>query len=321
MTARAHDVARAARLLEAGELVAFPTETVYGLGADAENPQAVARIYAAKGRPADHPVIVHVAAGASLQHWASGVPGFAQRLIDTYWPGPLTLVLRKQPGVADACAGGQSTLGLRCPSHPLAQALLREFRGGRGGLAAPSANRYGRISPTTAQHVRDELGAAVALVLDGGPCEVGIESTIVDCSRGHPVLLRPGIITRDALAHTLGMPVALPDAAAPRVSGSLASHYAPRTPLVLHARAQLGEALAQALRAGQRVGGMSFGPAPAPMETWQVLGQAPREAAARLYATLRALDASGLDVLLAEAPPDGAAWDAVRDRLQRAAQR
>jgi L-threonylcarbamoyladenylate synthase len=317
----APQLARAARLLEAGALVAFPTETVYGLGADAENAAAVAKIYAAKGRPAGHPVIVHLAQGAALAHWVRTVPRFAHALIDAFWPGPLTLVFDKQPGVADACTGGQATIGLRCPSHPLAQALLREFRLGRGGLAAPSANRFGRISPTTAQHVRDELGDAVAMVLDGGPCAVGIESTIVDCSRAQPVLLRPGMVSRAQLEQVLGMPVALPDAAAPRVSGSLASHYAPRTPLELHAFEDLPRRIDQALRDGRRIGGLSFRPLARAPEAWRVLGEDAAQAAQGLYAALRELDALGLDLLLAERPRLEAAWQGIADRLQRAAHR
>src|SRR4249919_832993 len=185
------EIARAAAILRAGGLVAFPTETVYGLGADASSPAALGRMFAAKGRPSDHPVIVHLQAGEDLTHWARNIPVVAQQLADHFWPGPLTLVLRRAAGVLDAVTGGQETVGLRTPSHPIAQRLLKAFG---GGIAAPSANRFGRVSPTTAQHVRDELGDALDLILDGGPCEVGIESTIVDLSTGTPVLLRPGRI-------------------------------------------------------------------------------------------------------------------------------
>ena len=237
-------IADAARQLLAGELVAFPTETVYGLGADAENPQAVARIYAAKGRPANHPVIVHVAPQADLGYWAREVPAQAQRLIDAFWPGPLTLILPRAPHVGAAVSGGQDSIGLRCPSHPVAQALLSAFAagkpGGHGGVAAPSANKFGQVSPTHAEHVRNEFPQEVAQgmpVLDGGAAEVGIESTIVDLSRlGQgvgPVLLRPGHITPAQIAAVLGVPVGMPDAAAPRASGTLKAHYAPHTPLEL----------------------------------------------------------------------------------------
>ncbi|WP_262054686.1 L-threonylcarbamoyladenylate synthase, partial [Burkholderia thailandensis] len=213
----------AAALLDAGELVAFPTETVYGLGGDAQNPAAVARIYAAKGRPANHPVIVHLAPGSDPGYWVDSLPADAQKLIDAFWPGPLTLILKRAARIPDAVSGGQDSVGLRCPSHPVAQALLRAFdarRGGHGGVAAPSANRFGHVSPTTAQHVRDEFGDAVH-VLDGGPSDVGIESTILDLSRGFPALLRPGDVSPRQIADVLGVAPRLPDgsdATAPRAS-------------------------------------------------------------------------------------------------------
>jgi L-threonylcarbamoyladenylate synthase len=225
------EVSRAADLLRAGELVAFPTETVYGLGADASNPRAVARIFAAKGRPADHPLIVHLPDAAHLPRWAVDIPDAAHKLAAALWPGPLTLILRRHPSVSDAITGGQNTVGLRVPNHPLALQLLREFD---GGVAAPSANRFGHVSPTTAAHVREELGTSVALILDGGPCAVGIESTILDLSGTHARILRPGMLDADAIAGILGAPPIVggsPDA--PRVSGSLEAHYAPRTPLRL----------------------------------------------------------------------------------------
>ncbi|MEK7737911.1 MAG: L-threonylcarbamoyladenylate synthase, partial [Pseudomonadota bacterium] len=220
----AAQIAHAVTLLRAGELVAFPTETVYGLGADAANPAAVAKIFAAKGRPADHPLIVHLPSAEALDAWAREVPESARKLAAAFWPGPLTLILKRQPQVPDAVTGGQDTVGLRVPDHPLALALLKAFDGGRfRGIAAPSANRYGRISPTSAAHVRAELGAAVPLVLDGGDCQVGIESTIVDLSRGTPRLLRPGAIGAADIAHVLGanldkISLEHPDASAPRVS-------------------------------------------------------------------------------------------------------
>lgn len=220
----------AVRRLEAGELVAFPTETVYGLGADAENPQAIARIYALKGRPSNHPVIVHVVDGADLTYWADDLPGIAVQLVEAFWPGPLTLILKRAPHIPAAVAGGQDSIGLRCPSHPVAQALLSRFKRGRGGIAAPSANKFGQVSPTTAQHVRDEFGEAI-FVLEGDGADVGIESTIVDLSRLDqgigPVLLRPGAITPEDIERVTGVTLSLPDAAAPRASGALRAHYAP----------------------------------------------------------------------------------------------
>lgn len=243
-------LAQAAQKLAAGGLVAFPTETVYGLGGDAENPDAIAAIYAAKGRPANHPVIVHVAPEADLSYWASSIPAEARALIQAFWPGPLTLILPRASHIPAAVSGGQNSVGLRCPSHPVAQALLREFArlkpGGHGGVAAPSANKFGHVSPTQAAHVQaefPELAEDRLMVLEGGPSQVGIESTIVDVSRLDegigPVLLRPGHITSEQLARVLGKPPGRPDDAAPRVSGSLKAHYAPNTPLRLVTRAQL----------------------------------------------------------------------------------
>ncbi len=317
------EIVAAVRLLEQGRLVGLPTETVYGLAADAESDAAVARIYAAKGRPADHPVIVHVHRHADPLRWASELSPDALRLMAAFWPGPLTLVLRRNPGVADACAGGQDTIALRCPDHPLAQALLKEFKAGQGGLAAPSANRFGRVSPTTAAHVRAELGDAVAMVLDGGPCAVGIESTIVDCSQpGRPPrVLRPGGISAQALADVLDCAaedlLARPLESAPRVPGALASHYAPRTPLRLAAAAAIDARWKPAGAVGV------LAPRPAPLaDPRGIWIQAPSDAegyAHHLYAALRDLDGRGLDAIWVERLPGDPAWDAVRDRLRRAA--
>ncbi len=224
------EIARAAAILRAGGLVAFPTETVYGLGADASNASALRRMFAAKGRPSDHPVIVHLQAAEELTRWSREMPAIAQRLADRFWPGPLTLVLQRAAGVLDAVTGGQETVGLRVPAHPMARRLLQAFG---GGIAAPSANRFGRVSPTTAQHVRDELGGAVDLILDGGACEVGIESTIVDLSTGAAILLRPGRISATAIEQVTGQPVLSATSASPRASGTLAAHYAPTIPLRL----------------------------------------------------------------------------------------
>ena len=246
-------------------MVAFPTETVYGLGADATNPAAVAKIFAAKGRPQDHPVIVHLGSIELLPLWAGEIPTAAHKLAAAFWPGPLTLILKRAAGVSDCVTGGQDTVGLRIPGHPVALELLQAFAGEEGGrrfsgVAAPSANKFGRISPTMAEHVRAELGAAVQTVLDGGECGVGIESTIVDLSRGRAVLLRPGQITPAQIAAVLGTEVELPDAAAPRVSGALDSHYAPRTPLHLVPAAELPAKLA-ALR-GKRLAVLARAAAP-----------------------------------------------------------
>lgn len=318
----------AARVLEQGGLVAFPTETVYGLGADAENPQAVARIYAAKERPQDHPVIVHVAPGADLAYWAADIPAEAHQLAGAFWPGPLTMILRRAPNIPDAVSGGQDTVGVRCPSHPVAIALLQAFKGGKGGLAAPSANKFGNVSPTTAQHVRDEFGAdgTVAAVLDGGQSQVGIESTILDLSRlatHGPVLLRPGHISAEAIAAVIGRMAAAPDAAAPRASGTLESHYAPRTPVAVQPHGDLAATLEQLRRAGRTVALIHYSdlsPAQAALLLAAVrLPATPDGFAHALYASLRAMDERGADLILVEAPPAGSAWLGVNDRLRRAA--
>jgi len=311
-------IAHAAELLRAGELVAFPTETVYGLGADAESSDAVRRIFAAKGRPADHPVIVHLHDTTRLADWARAIPEGAQMLAAAFWPGPLTLILPRSSRVPDAVTGGQNAVGIRVPSHPVARALLAAF--GRG-IAAPSANRFGRISPTTAQHVADDLGESVSLILEGGACALGIESTIVAFTDDEPVLLRPGAIGPAELFRVLGQTPRAPNAAAPRASGTLAAHYAPKTPAVLvapdsmHAEiSQLAgrdEALAVLARTVVRPEGFD--------DTWI---DAPAGAAAYahdLYANLRALDAANADAILIEAVPADDAWLAVRDRLIRAA--
>lgn len=320
-------VMAAARELEAGKLVAFPTETVYGLGADAENPQAVAKIYAAKGRPANHPVIVHLAPDADLAYWASDIPAEARQLAEAFWPGPLTLILKRATSIPDAVSGGQNTIGLRCPSHPVAQALLREFKEGRGGVAAPSANRFGHVSPTTAQHVIDEFGngteSPLAMVLDGGQSEVGIESTILDLSRmatHGPVLLRPGAITPEQIKKVIGSLPALPDAAAPRASGTLESHYAPVTPVVIVARENLTRVLAELKASGCKAA--VIGHSNPAVDASIALQRLPGEAqgyAHDLYAALRQADSEGADVILLEATPEEADWQGVNDRLKRAA--
>ncbi|MDB5796764.1 MAG: translation factor Sua5 [Paucimonas sp.] len=322
-------IAAAARLLEQGQLVAFPTETVYGLGADAENPVAVARIFEAKGRPSDHPLIVHLAPEAALDHWAREVPAEAQRLIAAFWPGPLTLILKRAPGIPGAVSGGQDTIGLRSPAHPVALALLRAFKGGQGGIAGPSANRFGHVSPTTAAHVRAEFGDAhpgIAAILEGGQSEVGIESTIVDLSRldtAGPVLLRPGRLSSAQLAQVLGRPVLAADRAAPKASGTLDAHYAPATSLALVPSTQLEGVLRQLAARGRRVALMhySMGAAAALPALSRAIAL-PAEAAAYahdLYASLRLLDQAAAELIVVETPPADVEWEAVNDRLRRSA--
>ncbi len=310
------EIEKAAQILRKGGLVAFPTETVYGLGADASNPAAVKKIFAAKGRPADHPVIVHVAGTSDLKHWAAEVPRCAWLLAEKFWPGPLTMVLKRAKRVSDLITGGQDTVGLRVPSHPVAQQLLKAFG---GGIAAPSANRFGRLSPTTAQHVREELGDAVDLVLDGGPCDVGIESTIVDLTRETPALLRPGRISAQQIADALLAPLGESAAGRPRVSGSLESHYAPGLPLKIVYPDEIDEYLCA--RAGSLVAVLSRRGRPRDSKAtlWQVAPEMPDDYARLLYGTLRWLDMSGCRLIVVEALPALPEWTAIRDRLSRAA--
>lgn len=310
------DLARAVALLRAGALVAFPTETVYGLGADASNPQAVRRIFAAKGRPADHPLIVHLADFDQLPQWARTVPPAAVTLAKRFWPGPMTLILPRAVHVLDEVTGGQDSVGLRVPSHPLAQRLLRAFG---GGIAGPSANRFGRISPTTAEHVRAEMADRVDLVLDGGACAVGIESTIVDLTTGQAVLLRPGHISVTQLEAALGARVGQAGRASPRASGSLAAHYAPSKPLRLVGARELEGAIVEQLTRGE-VAVYAFD---APRARNGVLWRAaPPDCAAYahdLYAVLREFDDAACVSIVIESPPDTPEWLGVRDRLGRAA--
>jgi L-threonylcarbamoyladenylate synthase len=318
------DFDRAVELLRAGELVAFPTETVYGLGADASNPAAVAKIFAAKGRPADHPLIVHLAGHDAVDHWAEQVPDVAWELMETFWPGPLTLILKKQAWVPSTVTGGQDTVGLRVPGHPVALELLRRFAavaGEHAGIAAPSANRFGRISPTTAAHVREELGDRISLILDGGPCTVGIESTIVDCSRGEPVVLRPGHISPAHLEAVFGRRLAIQtDVDAPRVSGSLAAHYAPQTPMRLVASERLLDFLNIQRHKGDRCGVIAHNQPPqAGMpHVWRLLAADPVAYAHDVYAALREMDHAGVALIVVEALPETAEWAAVANRLRRA---
>jgi len=308
-------IGRAAEILKRGGLVAFPTETVYGLGADASNAAAIARLYAVKRRPADHPVIVHFASAELAFAWARDVPPAAQTLAARFWPGPLTLILKRSAKAADFVTGGQDSVGLRVPGHPVAHALLEAFG---SGVAAPSANRFGQISPTCAAHVRTDLGDEVDCVLEGGASEIGIESTIVDLSTGQPVVLRPGAIGRAALEQALGGPVLEKAAAgevAPRHSGGLERHYAPRTPARLVAPHALDRAIEQA---SGRLAVLAFSRPDARVRVWRRLPREPRAYAHALYAVLRELDAAGCDAILVESPPATAAWDAVNDRLRRA---
>lgn len=315
----------AAQRLADGELVAFPTETVYGLGARADDDAAVALIYAAKGRPADHPLIVHVAQADAARAFAAAWPERAQRLTEAFWPGPLTVIVPRAPGMGTAAAGGQDTIGLRCPAHPVAQALLTEAAAlGVAGVAAPSANRFGRVSPTQAAHVAAEFDPSL-WVLDGGACEVGIESAIVDCSRDRAVLLRPGTLTRERIEAALGGErLGSRDRDAPRASGTLEAHYAPR------AKVRLMDA--PALKAALSVLGPLAGGAKPPVAVYSrtvgplpagIPGRAmPADAAAAaqaLFSALRELDACGTPLIWIETPPAESTWDGVRDRLQRAA--
>jgi L-threonylcarbamoyladenylate synthase len=301
----------AAAAWRAGALVAFPTETVYGLGADAANPAALARIFAAKGRPTDHPLIVHVAEAAAISAWAAEVPDVAWRLAEVFWPGPLTIVLPRRSGVSDLLTGAQPTIALRVPAHPVALAALRAFA---GGVAAPSANRFGRVSPTTALHVIDDLGDLPILLLDGGPCGVGLESTILDLT-AEPRILRPGGLEAAAIAAVLGVSVPVVGRAAAgdvRVSGSLARHYAPATPARLIDPGEGDLAPPGAAVLARRAPSAAFD------GVWEILPDEPRAAGRALYRLLRALDACGAREILIERVPAESAWRAIADRLARA---
>lgn len=317
-------ISLAARKLEAGKLVAFPTETVYGLGADAENPVAVTNIFTAKGRPANHPLIVHIAPEADLAYWAAEVPEQAQQLIDAFWPGPLTLIVKRAAHIPDTVAGGQDSLGVRCPAHPVAQALLREFKGGKGGVAGPSANLFGHVSPTTAQHVRDEFtgNALLDYILDGGQSTVGIESTILDVSRiatHGVVLLRPGHINIDQITAVLGVAPSMPDAAAPRASGTLDAHYAPHTPVVQVAPKMLVATLAALSKADKKVACMARTIVVNNTYAHLMMPLSAQAYAHDVYACLRDMDQKNADIIVVEALPDTGEWQGINDRLRRAA--
>lgn len=305
--------AEAAERWRRGELVAFPTETVYGLGAAARDPAAVAKVFAAKGRPADHPLIVHLAAADAAPAWARSWEPRAARLAAAFWPGPLTLIVPRAADVPDAVTGGQDTVGLRVPNHALALALLEAFG---EGVAAPSANRFGAVSPTTAAHVALELGDAVDLIVDGGPCRVGVESTIVDLSGEAARLLRPGGVPAEAIEEALGTPLAASGPEAPRAPGTLNSHYAPRAELRVVAPAAVDAALADALRAGRRVVHLGAEDRGAPRIA---LPASFEGAARRLYAALREVDAAGFELAVVALPEARGLGRAVADRLKRAA--
>ena len=326
-------ISAAAQALQRGELLGLPTETVYGLAADAGNDAAVTKIFEAKGRPANHPLIVHVASAQGVQRFASHVPDFAQKLIDVFWPGPLTLILPRRPEVAAVAAGGQNSVGLRCPSHLTAQAVLQSAEAlGVFGVAAPSANLFGRVSPTTAAHVAGEFGDDL-LIIDGGACEVGIESTIVDCTRAAPVLLRPGVLTPQQLSDACGVTVITPnapDADAPRASGTLESHYAPNAKVQLMTASDIQQAI-QTLPL-QGANDLAFpttaiwsrSPVHVSVEQahlfkLQSMPFEAQECAHQLFAQLRDFDAQGVARIWVEAPPQTPEWDGVRDRLTRAA--
>jgi len=304
------EIRKAADLLRAGGLVAFPTETVYGLGADAANAKAVARLYAVKGRPADHPVIVHFASAEQAFAWAREVPEAARQLAARFWPGPLTLILKRSKLAQDFVTGGQDTVGLRVPSHPIAHEMLSVFG---SGVAAPSANRFGLVSPTTPAHVREDLGDEVDLVLEGGPSEVGIESTIVDLSGAGAVLLRPGGISREDVEKIVRLRDR--EEASPRHSGSLERHYAPRTPARLVPTHALDKVISST---ANRIAVLAFSRPDERVDYWLRMPRDPAAYAQRLYAALRELDAAGCEAILVEAPPQAAEWAAVLDRLRRA---
>ena len=322
------EVGAAVEVLRRGGLVAFPTETVYGLGADAANPGAVARIFAVKGRPRNHPVIVHVAEAAAIKDWAAQIPADTWKLAEAFWPGPLTLILARSAGVPDAVTGGAATVGLRVPNQPLALELLEAFG---GGVAAPSANRFGRVSPTTAAHVRADLGTDVDVILDGGPCAIGVESTIVDLSQGRPRVLRLGGLSVEELSDSLGHAVEVTAGAAGGAEsrsdkavpapGTLPSHYAPQARVELLIEEAVADRAAGLLAEGRRVGLLAprrIDGLPDGLDALPPAG-GPRAYAQCLYQRLREADRRGLDVLLAVPPPETGIGSAIGDRLRRAA--
>ncbi len=312
------EIDAAVQALRDGELVAFPTETVYGLGANAQNPAAVRKIFAAKGRPPDHPVIVHLDSPRYLHRWVREVPELANRLAESFWPGPLTLVMPRAPHVHELITGGQDTIAIRVPAHPMAQQLLTAFG---GGIAAPSANRYGRLSPTRAEHVREELGESVRLILDGGECQIGLESTIVSFEDERVRLLRPGSVTAAQLRQVVGELFIGAGTDSPRVPGGTPTHYAPATPLTIVPAGEIDSQAEAASSGGRRVAVLAQR---LPLRshsyvTWVNAGRRPENYARDLYTNLRTLDKAGCRRILVQDVPDGEGWAAVRDRLLRAA--
>src|SRR5262245_6595556 len=311
-------IREAAAVLRRGGLVAFPTETVYGLGADVDSAAAVRAMFAAKGRPADHPVIVHLADASQIDGFAAEVPPVARQLANAFWPGPMTLVLRRSERVSDLVTGGLNTIGLRVPGHSVAQALLLEFG---GPIAAPSANRFGRVSCTRAQHVVAELGASVDLILDGGDCPVGLESTIIDVSGQKPAILRPGAVTAEQIASILDAPIGGQSATAPRVPGSLESHYAPRALVELASNDDLISRAVELATQGMKVAVLVPGgfPVSVPGIIGLYVPENEGELARSLYATLRLVDELGCDVAVVTVPAGDGLGAAIADRLRRAA--
>lgn len=313
----------AVRLLRAGGVVAVPTETVYGLGADASNPAAVARVFELKGRPADHPLIVHIGEADVISEWARDIPEEAWALARAFWPGPLTIILKRGTAALDVVTGGQDTVGLRVPDHPLTLRLLAELG---GGVAAPSANRFGRVSPTRVGHVEAEFGDQLDYILDGGPCSVGLESTIVDLSGFDPRILRPGAVTASDIASVLGTigsrETSAGETPSPRAPGTLASHYSPETAVRLMVPELIADAVVSAVCEGHTVAVMARRPTAIgecrESCRWVRMPQEPDEYGRALYATLRELDVSECDVILVETVPIDPRWDAARDRITRA---
>jgi L-threonylcarbamoyladenylate synthase len=312
------EIETAVQALRDGELVAFPTETVYGLGANAQNPAAVRKIFEAKGRPTTHPVIVHLDSPRFLHRWVREVPETATKLAERFWPGPLTMVMPRAPNVHDIVTGGQDTVAIRVPSHPMAQQLLTAFG---GGIAAPSANRYGKLSPTRAEHVREELGDSVKVILDGGECQIGLESTIVSFEGQAVRLLRPGGVTAAQIKQVVGELLIGADLESPRVPGGTPSHYAPTTPMAIVPSGEIDAHAAALSEGGRRVAVLAQR---LPLKshkyvTWINANRRPEQYGHDLYANLRTLDKAGCAQILVQDVPEGEAWDAIRDRLRRAA--
>ncbi|WP_058022823.1 L-threonylcarbamoyladenylate synthase [Pseudohongiella spirulinae] len=312
------NIEHAAKILRAGGLVAFPTETVYGLGADAGNDTALLNIYRVKQRPAGHPLIVHLADAQLLHRYARDIPESAWTLAELFWPGPMTIVLKASKHTSRVLTGGQDTVGLRVPSHPVARSLLNAFD---AGIAAPSANRFGRISPTQARHVTEELGSDVGLVLDGGSCEVGLESTIVDLSADQARILRPGAVTQAQIEAVIGELSPDTKGSLPRVPGTHTSHYAPLTPLSLVTRQSLQQQLEQSADSQSRIAVLSMTAQPLTFKgtAWKMMSNTCKEYGQQLFSTLRELDRLQCEKIIVESPPSTPEWEAVNDRLARAA--